>query len=176
MMPATAFQGELMLRFQSKHESPADGCWNWKAGLHGSGRNSYGTFWLEGKMQRSHRVAYRLFCGAIPDGLVVRHRCDNPRCVRPDHLELGTVADNNRDKATRNRAPRVTGDRHGRHTKPERTARGSRHGCAKLTEDQARAIRAMRSAGNTQQAVACQFGVSRRTVQFIERGITWKTA
>jgi anaerobic ribonucleoside-triphosphate reductase activating protein len=80
-------------RFWSKVEKGA-GCWLWKAGKQSQG---YGGFWYKGHTQQAHRVAWELANGSIPEGLVVCHRCDNPGCVRPAHLFLGTVEDNNSD-------------------------------------------------------------------------------
>jgi hypothetical protein len=66
-------------------------CWVWTAANNGSG---YGRFWLDGKMQYPHRVAYEMCVGPIPDGLVIDHLCRNRSCVRPDHLEPVTNAEN----------------------------------------------------------------------------------
>ncbi len=77
-------------------------CWEWQGASRD--RRGYGGFYLSaGKMERAHRVAYRLGVGEIPTALVVRHKCDNPTCCNPGHLELGTVADNNADRDRRGR-------------------------------------------------------------------------
>lgn len=90
-----------MDRFWSKTQySP--GCWEWTANALKSG---YGRFKLDGKQMYAHRVAYELMVGLIPPGVKVRHKCDNPPCVNPDHLELGTHADNMRDRDERGRNP-----------------------------------------------------------------------
>lgn len=76
-----------------------EGCWLWTAGCFKSG---YAAFCVDGKMERASRVIYRLFCGD-PGTLHVLHTCDNPKCVRPSHLFLGTPASNAEDKVSKGR-------------------------------------------------------------------------
>jgi hypothetical protein len=92
--------GELH-RFFSKftQRSPTE-CWPWTATID---RDGYGRMKVGGKSQRAHRLAYALRIGPVPDGLSVLHRCDNPCCVNPDHLWVGTSSDNMRDMATKGR-------------------------------------------------------------------------
>jgi hypothetical protein len=63
----------------------------------------YGYLWVEGKMVRAHRLAYAMYVGAIPDGQVIRHTCDRPHCVNPEHLRAGTQSENVQDTLTRRR-------------------------------------------------------------------------
>ena len=87
-------------RFWAKVEKSGE-CWIWTASRRGKG---YGLVRFRGRNAQAHRASYEMHNGPIPDGAVVRHKCDNPPCVNPDHLELGTVADNNRDMSERGRS------------------------------------------------------------------------
>ncbi len=91
---------QLRERFESKIRV-TPGCWHWTAAALPRG---YGRFGLPNrKVALAHRMSYELYVGSIPDGMVVRHRCDTPSCVNPDHLELGTQADNVADMMLRGR-------------------------------------------------------------------------
>ena len=114
-------------RFNEKFDR-SDGCWEWK----GRKVKKYGQLRMPGKGYISaHRFSYALFCGPIPDNTNVLHTCDNPGCVRPDHLFLGTAADNVRDMIRKGRAQIGT---HRRKISPEsaytilwRGASGEKH-------------------------------------------------
>ena len=91
----------LAQRFWSKVDpAPSSCCWEWTACKYSDG---YGRFVLNYRDLGAHRVAYTLAKGEIPEGLLVRHTCDNPACCNPDHLILGTHADNMADRQERNR-------------------------------------------------------------------------
>jgi hypothetical protein len=75
-------------------------CWNWTGALSDKG---YGRFMLDGRNSHAHRVAYMLWVGEIPEGLSVCHKCDNPRCVRPQHLFVGSNSDNQQDSVSKGR-------------------------------------------------------------------------
>lgn len=136
----------------------ADACWVW-VGLRdkdGYGRvkpNETGT-------TRAHRIAFVVTNGSIPSGLHVCHRCDNPPCVNPAHLFLGTPADNTHDAVHKGRM-----------------AHGERHHLSKLTVSQVRQIRESRAARHTPvRELARVFGVSKSNIEFIVNGSTWKSA
>lgn len=93
-------QGSAEERFWRYVEKTGD-CWNWTGGRGGDG---YGHFYAENDSRvMAHRFSYRIHNGEIPDGLIICHRCDNPSCVRPDHLFLGTHLDNVRDMFSKGR-------------------------------------------------------------------------
>lgn len=125
----------------------------------------------------AHRVAWILTHGAIPPGMDVLHHCDNPPCVNPAHLFTGTHTDNMRDMFAKGRRHTVTpsGERHWSRRLPERMPRGERHGMARLTAEQAAAIRVAYARGDvTQRELAARYGVSRPTVSAIVTGRHWK--
>jgi hypothetical protein len=137
-------------------------CWEWKSSLDSRG---YGRVWFDGKVQKAHRVVYELVNGPIPEGegyhgTCVCHKCDNRKCVNPDHLFLGSNADNVRDMKSK-----------GRGVTPK--LKGEAHGCAKLTADQVREIRRLRAEGLTQQAIADRFGIGQPLVSRIVNGKCW---
>ena len=138
------------------------GCWLWSAGLRGNNCGGYGGIRVGGKMRLAHRVAYESAHGAgSAKGLQVRHRCDVPACVNPAHLELGTNADNVRDKMER-----------GRHVTPK----GEASGMAKLNEAAVRTIRAecvpySRQFGGG--VLARRFGVTPSVVRKVFRRELW---
>lgn len=111
-------------------------------------------------MKRAHRVAWRLVNGPIPEGMWVLHHCDNPSCVNPKHLFLGTPKDNAQDMIKKGRQ----GDN-----------RGENAGGAKLTAEDVRAIRREYARGGvTQRALARRYGVSKGSIWYIVNYGTWK--
>lgn len=128
-------------------------CWEWQSTINNRG---YGKFWLNGRTDLAHRVSHRISNGPIPDGHQIRHRCDNPPCVNPNHLLTGTIGDNAADAIER-----------------DRYHWGTRNFRAKLTEDQVREVRACWRNGETQVSLALRFGVSRAAIQWILNGKNW---
>lgn len=90
---------DIATRFRKKFiERDRESCWEW---IGAKGHNSYGRFFIEGKMFQAHRVSWLLHRGPIPTGKMVLHKCDNKGCVNPHHLYLGSSCDNARDAIER---------------------------------------------------------------------------
>lgn len=139
-------------------DNPKDDCWEWNGA---NKQNGYGHFYLDGRGIPAHRAAYFLFNGSIPAGMDVCHACDNRKCINPSHLWLGTRAENLRDAVTK-----------GRMVIPN--LRGSSNGNSKLSWDKVRAIRARKSAGESQRELAWHFHVSESLVSQIVKEKIWK--
>lgn len=160
-------------RFWSKVDRSAGlhGCWWWTAAAlkpHG-----YGQFAFGGRSQMAHRVAWMLSYGPIPDGMQVCHHCDHPRCVRPDHLFLGTNADNIADRMAKGRDSSPRGIWNRSVTDPTTRVFGERNGEARLTEAMIHEIRAAVAAGESQRGVARRLGLHRTTVWRMMNGRSW---
>lgn len=119
--------------------------------------NGYGHLQIDGKTVSAHRHAWEAEYGPIPDGLLVRHKCDVRACVNVDHLELGSHADNMRDRNERGRQ-----------------ARGEAQGHSLLTTSQVRSIRERYGLGERQVAIAAAYGVHQTTVSDIVRHKSWQ--
>ncbi len=133
-------------------------CWEWTGVRNDYG---YGLFGFGGRVYRSHRFAYQLTYGEFPKAICVLHRCDNPPCVRPDHLFLGTKLDNILDMRAKGRANDPTGDRSGARKHPESRPRGEQAKRSKLKTDQVLSIYRRYHAGDVSiKALAREFGVS----------------
>lgn len=154
-VPTTQLEERIGKRFWTKVDKrgPED-CWEWTASRM---RDGYGRFLLDGKVRGAHRVAWELVTGQAPEpDVLVCHRCDNPGCVNPRHLWLGSPADNMADR-----------DRKGRRTAPS----GEAHGRAKLTAAQ---VERIRRGDDSAATLAAEYEVSRATIYHARQGRTWR--
>ncbi len=152
---------ERLARFWSR-VSKTDTCWDWTGGKFGNG---YAAVSWDGRTTEAHRISWFIAHGPIPDGLWVLHRCDRPICVNPEHLFLGTPADNSRDRDVKGHY--VSGIK----AHPECAARGERNGGAKLTEDQ---VAVIRSSKEIARVLAHRYGVHKQTIYNIKWGKIWR--
>ena len=145
----------LMVDRFERHFVKIDGCWVWEASKFKSG---YGIFTINKKPFRAHRIAFTLYkMPSIPDGLHVLHKCDNPSCVNPDHLFLGTHQDNMTDMCNK-----------GRHvTHP---LKGESAINAKLTDAQ---VRSIKIDTRLQRIIASEYGVHQVLISRIKTGKAW---
>lgn len=124
---------------------------------HLPGDDGYPRATVGGKRDRVHRHAFRKFKGEIPSGMIVRHICDNRKCCNPDHLILGTHADNAHDRVERGRG-----------------AEGETNGRSKLKGGDVRRIREMSDEGYKTLTLAAMFDVSRETIRRVKNNRTWR--
>lgn len=147
----------LAERFWEKVDKRSpDECWIWKGNKSPQG---YGFIVTDQKMYRSHRVCYELCNGPIPKGMYVCHRCDNPQCVNPSHLWLGTPAENNRDRANKKRNNHTFGEL---------------HPSAKINSADVVEIRKMAEQGVRQRDIATLYGITQHSVWSIIHRKTWQ--
>lgn len=144
------------VRFFNKVKK-TDECWIWLGAKHS--KKGYGHFFNGKSNVKAHRFSYEHFVGSIPEDICVLHKCDNPSCVRPDHLFLGTNQDNVDDKVSKNRHPR-----------------GEQSGVNKLTEQEVieikRSLKCFNYLGQVND-LANYYNVNFRTISSIKSGKTW---
>lgn len=130
-------------------------CWLWQGAKASSG---YGICTIDGKNHSAHRLSWQWANKGkkIPKGHVLLHKCDNPLCVRPSHLEPGTQQHNVDDRVEK-----------------QRSARGKGNGRARLDQDDIKKIKALRETGMTESAIATMFNVGRSTISNILHNRTW---
>jgi hypothetical protein len=132
------------------------GCWEWQGYID---KHGYGKITIDGYPSLAHRASWQSCFGDINDGLLVCHKCDNRKCVNPNHLFLGTPKENSLDMFAKGRAPVVIGER---------------HGSAKLTENQVIDIRRRYKAGAVQRTLAKEYGVNPMAINKIVHNKTWR--
>jgi len=169
-----------------KHVSKTESCWNWTGARNKTG---YGSFGIEkGNIVLAHRFSYELHFAPVPEGMLVCHQCDNPSCIRPDHLFLGTPRENSQDMVNKGRSVkgrpetyerldriRQSGDDHFSRRCPEKVLRGERNGASKLTDASVAEIRHRYEEGNiSQSALASEFSVSQRTIWRVVINLSYK--
>jgi hypothetical protein len=147
---------ERELRFWSLVEIKPSGCWEWKRRFK---VRRYGSFTWQRKTRQAHMVAWILTFGEPPIGSCGLHRCDNTWCVRPDHIFIGTQAENVADMHKKGR---------------QNNAVGSNSGQSKLIESQVSEIKKMLADGIYERIIAAKFNVARVTINHIHTGRTWK--
>ena len=134
--------------------SKSDDCWDWTGFRHPDG---HGQCYLNGVPKYAHRFSWEMHNGPIPNGMCVCHKCDNPHCVNPDHLFLGTHEDNMYDAKAKGRLPF-----------------GMRHGMVALSDEDVLKIRSLYSDGVLSQGkLAKRFGVSQTCISKIVTRKRW---
>lgn len=148
----------------SSHVLKTDTCWLWIGAK--KNERGYGAFWLDGKRVAAHRASFVIHRGQIPRGLRVCHTCDNPSCVRPDHLFSGTDSDNMRDCAAKGRCPTQVNPS---------IVSGENNGQAILSGAQVMDIRNAYFNGERAAVLADRYGVHHTHINRILTGRKWKS-
>lgn len=148
---------ELTTRFWDKvDKKESDECWNWIAGTQSKGYGSFGIG--DCKTALAHRVAFELDTGINPDGYCVMHSCDNRKCCNPNHLRLGTIADNNKDMKNKGRQ-----------------AKGMKNGRAVLTPNNIISMRSdFQAKEKTLKELSEEYDIHYNTARNAVQGKTWK--
>ncbi len=153
-----ADQKRYLDKFNTLYLKKRNGCWEWKGAL---GKGGYALFW-DGKItHRANRYSYLNFHGPIPKGLLVCHSCDNPSCVNPNHLFLGTNSENQIDAVKKGRQGAHIG------------ANGEKNLQAKLSKKDVLEIRTLLKQGINQRVIATKYKITQSNVSNINKGKTW---
>ena len=151
---------ELEEWFWQQLRRTEDGCLEWQGHRHMYGYGLFGVGGRKGRTVRAHRFAYELANGPVPDGLHVCHRCDNPPCCDPEHLYAGSRSQNMQDAYDRNRRRAPS---HGRS--------GDTHWATKIPDSEIPVILEKLAAGESQTAIANEYGVGQSTISRIKLGV-----
>ncbi len=168
-------EATLEARFWAKVAKAPTGCWEWQAA---TDRHGYGFIGLGVRAVgtgRAHRVSYVLAYGSVPKGMCVLHRCDNPPCVNPVHLFLGSRADNMRDMKAKGRA--ASGERNGSRTQPGAIRRGEQLPQTKISDAEVRQARLLWETGKWRQShLAEKYRISQSNISRIVNAVSRRTA
>lgn len=144
----------LKERFYSKFiVNSENGCWEWAANRFPKG---YGCFKLNGKSNAAHRISYKIHVGEIKERMVICHKCDNPCCVNPNHLFMGTQKENLQDRNLKGRS-----------------IKGHKNGRCILTEKDIPIIKSLLKEKIDQRDIAKKFGVAQTTISSIKLNKSW---
>lgn len=145
-------------KFWSMCEKRENSCWEWTRCLH---KDGYGQLSYHRKFWLAHRLAWHLARGPIPKGICVCHKCDNPKCINPDHLFIGSHAENMSDMKNKGRRKNINS--------------GELNGRAKISASDAAEIRNKYQSGKTRQVdLAAEYGIAQTVISLIVRGKIWK--
>jgi hypothetical protein len=155
-MPTLSIQETVALKHRMRR-TRLDLCWEWSGSRLKSG---YGEVTVKGKKYLAHRLAWFIFCKEDPKGLFVCHTCDNPSCCNPDHLFLGTAADNSADMVAKGRSPRTS-------------MPGEANPRAVISDQD---VSLIRSSDLATKELAVKFGVTEHHIRGIRRGVYRKAS
>lgn len=149
------FRGSPEERFKLSYKIRDDGCWLWAIHCDSKG---YGVMGINNKKIMAHRFSYELYVGKIPEKMVVCHKCDNPSCVNPDHLWVGTQRDNIIDMVKKGRSKHPIGEK---------------NHLTKLSRDEVINIKCSLLNNVSGNKLAKKYGVTRTSIYKIKNGVSW---
>lgn len=152
----SCYQMDIKERLFSFINMNSNGCWDW---IGAKNKKGYGCLSYKNKTTIAHRLSYLLFIGEIPKDLHVLHRCDNPKCINPNHLFLGTDLDNSNDKISKGRFV---------------CSYGKDNGNSKLTDEQVVDIKIKIKKGLSFASISRTYEVSETTIAYIAKNKSWR--